>query len=132
MMNSCVLLLTRLLLSMALLVSVSTLIIPQLLRWNFLINIHYFLSSFIYHWYLSPFVNPYFTMQTISEISSYTSHSFTWCLNAREFNWWLLDYNIFLIISKFWNWISNFDMLDIWILDWIMGMILACGEWMGF
>jgi hypothetical protein len=43
-----------------------------------------------------------------------------------------LDYNIFLIISKFWNWISNFDILDIWILDGILGMILASGEWMGF
>jgi hypothetical protein len=127
-----VLLLARLLLFMVLLVSVPTPIISQLLRWNFSIAIHYFLFSFIYHWYLSHVVNPYLTMQTISKISSYTSQSFTWCLNAREFNGWLSDYNIFLIISKFWNWISNFDILDIWILDWIMGMILVSGEWMGF
>lgn len=132
MMISWVLFFTRLLLFMALLVNVSTLVIPQLLRWNFFINIHYFLFSFIYHWYLSHFVNPCLIMQTISKISSYTSHSFTWCLNAREFNWWLLDYNILLIISKFWNCISNIDILYIWILDWIMGMILASGEWMGF
>ncbi len=56
--------------------------------------------------------------------------------------------HIFDVIPKFWNWIFNFDVLDIWISDfgilefgiwifgillhWIMGMFLANGESMGF